>query len=111
MASLSRELARWVHALRYEDLPPAVVDRAKGVTLHCLASVLVGSQTAPGRQAVKLITDEESGVRQGATILVDYDYDEPLRHEPDARVRSLAEAADWILARDHRRAAHSPKTT
>ena len=45
MASLSRELARWVDALRYEDLPPAVVDRAKGVTLHCLASVLVGSQT------------------------------------------------------------------
>jgi hypothetical protein len=71
MASLSRELARWVSALRYEDLPPAVVDRAKGVTLHCLASVLVGAQTAAGRQAIKLITDEESGVKQGATILVD----------------------------------------
>src|SRR5512134_719720 len=71
MASLSRELAQWVAALRYEDLPPAVVDRAKGVTLHCLASVLVGAQTAGGRQAVKLITDEERGVQQGATILVD----------------------------------------
>ena len=71
MASLSRELARWVSALRYEDLPPAVVDRAKGVTLHCLASVLVGSQTPPGRQAVKLVVDEESGVKRGATIMVD----------------------------------------
>jgi hypothetical protein len=29
MASLSRELARWVAALRYEDLPPAVVDHGK----------------------------------------------------------------------------------
>ena len=30
-ASMSRQLAQWVAGLRYEDLPPAVVDRAKGV--------------------------------------------------------------------------------
>ena len=71
MASLSRQLAQWAAALRYEDLPPAVVDRAKGVTLQCLASVLIGSQTAAGRQAVKLIRDEELGVRHGATVMVD----------------------------------------
>jgi 2-methylcitrate dehydratase PrpD len=71
MTSLSRQLARWVVGLRYEDLPPAVVDRAKGVTLHGLTSVLLGSQTSGGRQAVKLITEEEAGVRSGATIMVD----------------------------------------
>lgn len=71
MASLSRQLARWIVGLRYEDLPSEVVDRAKGVTLHALASVLVGSQTSAGRNAVKLITDEEAGVRNGATIMVD----------------------------------------
>jgi D-glycero-D-manno-heptose 1,7-bisphosphate phosphatase len=38
----------------------------------------------------------------GATILVDYQYDEPVPREPDARVRSLAEAVDWILGRDRR---------
>lgn len=70
MASLSRQLARWIVGLRYEDLPPEVVDRTKGVTLHALASVLIGSQTAPGRNAVKLIKDEETGVRNGATIMV-----------------------------------------
>src|SRR5450759_618369 len=70
MASLSRQLAQWVVGLRYEDLPPAVVDRARGVTLHTLASVLIGSQTRDGRQAVKLITEEEAGVRKGATIMV-----------------------------------------
>jgi D-glycero-D-manno-heptose 1,7-bisphosphate phosphatase len=32
-----------------------------------------------------------------ATILVDYDYDEPLRQPPDHRVKSLTEAADVIL--------------
>src|ERR671914_2665318 len=71
MASLSRQLAQWVVGLRYEDLPPEVVDRAKGVTLHSLASVLLGSQAPGGRQAVQLITGEESGVGQGATIMVD----------------------------------------
>jgi len=70
MASLSRQLAQWVVALRYDDLPPEVVDRAKGVTLHSLASVLLGSQSSSGRQAVQLITDEEAGVRNGASIMV-----------------------------------------
>ena len=71
MASLSRQLAQWIAGLSYEDLPPEVVDRAKGVTLHALASVLLGSQFAAGKQAIKLISDEEAGVRKGATIMVD----------------------------------------
>src|SRR2546430_572442 len=70
MASLSRQLAQWVVGLRYEDLPPDVVDRAKGVTLHSLASVLLGSQSRDGQQAVQLITAEEAGVRHGASIMV-----------------------------------------
>jgi len=71
MASLSRQLAQWVVGLRYEDLPPDVVDRAKGVTLQGLASVLLGSLTPGGRQAIKLISEEEAGVKHGATIMVD----------------------------------------
>ena len=71
MVSLSRQLAQWVVRLRYDDLPPAVVDRAKGVTLHSLASVLLGSQTSSGQQAVQLIIAEEEGVKNGATIMVD----------------------------------------
>jgi len=71
MASLSRQLAQWVAGLRYEDLPPAVIDRAKGVTLQGLGSVLLGSQTRDGRQAIALMVDDEAGVRNGATIMVD----------------------------------------
>src|SRR2546427_5396978 len=70
MASLSRQFAQWIVGLRYEDLPPEVVDRAKGVTLHSLASVLLGSQARDGQQAVQLITAEEAGVRHGASIMV-----------------------------------------
>jgi 2-methylcitrate dehydratase PrpD len=71
MASLSRQLAQWVVGLRYQDLPADVVDRAKGLTLQGLASVLLGSLTPGGQQAVKLIVEEEAGVRTGATIMVD----------------------------------------
>ena len=39
--SLSRHFAAFVANLRYDDLPPAVADRAKGVTLQALSSALV----------------------------------------------------------------------
>jgi D-glycero-D-manno-heptose 1,7-bisphosphate phosphatase len=44
--------------------------------------------------------DIEAGRSAGcrAAILVDYGYDEGPPVTPDARVRSLAEAADWILS-------------
>jgi D-glycero-D-manno-heptose 1,7-bisphosphate phosphatase len=45
--------------------------------------------------------DVEAGRAAGcATVLIDTGYAGPLAHEPDLRVSSLAEAADWILARD-----------
>ena len=46
--SLSRQFAQWVVGLRYEDLPAAVVDRVKGLTLQNLASALVGVRVACG---------------------------------------------------------------
>src|ERR1700694_3308132 len=70
MTSLSRQLAQWVVGLRYEDLPPAVVDRAKGVTLQAIASALLGSQMPAGGQAVKFVIEDETAARNGATILV-----------------------------------------
>jgi D-glycero-D-manno-heptose 1,7-bisphosphate phosphatase len=43
--------------------------------------------------------DIEAGRRAGclAAILIDYGYHEKLTEEPDARLQSLSEAADWIL--------------
>lgn len=35
----------------------------------------------------------------GATVLIDYRYDEAMPQEPDARVGSLAEAVEWWLTR------------
>ena len=69
MESISRQLAQWAAGLRYEDLPPTVIDRAKGVTLQSLTSVLIGSTFGAGKQALKMIADEEAGVKKGATLL------------------------------------------
>jgi D-glycero-D-manno-heptose 1,7-bisphosphate phosphatase len=45
--------------------------------------------------------DLEAGRAAGccATILVDYAYAEDIPNEPDVRVTSMSEAADWILTR------------
>jgi len=71
MPSLSRQLADWVWNLKYEDLPPPVLDRARGVTLHGLASALVGHGRAETAQSLALMKEEEAGGGGAATVLVD----------------------------------------
>src|SRR6266851_1142145 len=67
--SQSREFAAFVAGLAYEDLPPAVVDRAKGVTLQALSSALVAHRMPASRQALALMQDEEAGAGGRATVL------------------------------------------
>jgi hypothetical protein len=67
--SLSRDFAAFVANLRYDDLPPAVVDRAKGVTLQALSSALVGREFPTARQALALMQEEEAGGGGAATVL------------------------------------------
>jgi 2-methylcitrate dehydratase PrpD len=69
--SLSRDFAAFVANLRYENLPPQVVDRAKGVTLQALASALVAHDMPSSRQALALMRDEEAGGAGIATVLCD----------------------------------------
>lgn len=67
--SLSRDFGAFVAALRYEDLPPEVVDRAKGVTLQALSSALVAHDMPASRQALALMQEEEAGGGGAATVL------------------------------------------
>jgi len=67
--SLSRELAGFVAGLGYDDLPPAVVDRAKGVTLQALTSALVAHEMPASQQALALMQEEEAGGGGAATVL------------------------------------------
>jgi 2-methylcitrate dehydratase PrpD len=67
--SLSRELAAFVTGLEYDALPPAVVDRAKGVTLQALTSALVAHDMPASKQALALMQEEEAGGGGNATVL------------------------------------------
>ena len=67
--SLSREFAAFVASLTYDELPPEVVDRAKGVTLQALSSALVAHDTPASRQALALMRQEEAGGGGAATVL------------------------------------------
>jgi hypothetical protein len=67
--SLSREFAAFVAKLAYHDLPPEVVDRAKGVTLQALSSALVAHDMPASRQALALMQEEEAGDGGAATVL------------------------------------------
>ena len=67
--SLSRAFAVFVANLRYEDLPVAVVDRAKGVTLEALSSALVAHDMPASKQALALMQEEEAGGGGVATVL------------------------------------------
>src|SRR5260370_35164103 len=67
--SLSRDLAGFVANLRYDNLPAAVVDRAKGVTLEALCSALVGRDFPASRQALALMQEEEAGGGGAAPVL------------------------------------------
>src|SRR5262245_32854862 len=67
--SLSREFAAFVANLRYDDLPPAVVDRVKGVTLQALSSALIARDMPASRQALALMQEEEVGGGGAATVL------------------------------------------
>jgi hypothetical protein len=67
--SMSRQFATFVANLKFEDLPPDVVDRAKGVTLEALTSALVAHEMPASRQALALMQEEEAGGAGVATVL------------------------------------------
>jgi 2-methylcitrate dehydratase PrpD len=71
MASISRKFAEWVVGLKFEDLPPDVVDRAKGLTLHAFSSALLGRGFPDTEQALRMMREEEAGGGGAATVIVD----------------------------------------
>jgi D-sedoheptulose 7-phosphate isomerase len=72
-----------------KPLPGMLLEAARKHNIDLAASFMVGDRWR----------DIEAGYNAGCrTILIDYGYSEkPPGHDPDLRVRSLREAADWII--------------
>src|SRR5256712_7195707 len=74
---LAVQLGEFVAALRFEDLPPAVVDKAKAVVNHAVTVGMAGfgaARTAAARRAVlahERLGERHVGAGQGATLWVD----------------------------------------
>ena len=72
-----------------KPMPGMIIEAARKHNIDLAASFMVGDRWR----------DIDAGYNAGCkTILIDYGYSErPPDHEPDLRVRSLREAADWII--------------
>src|SRR5437867_6764762 len=74
---LAVQLGEFVAGLRFDDLPPAVVDKAKACVNHALTVGLVGHDMARSRAARRVVLQHETlgtrrvGSGQGATVWVD----------------------------------------
>src|ERR1700709_1731812 len=68
--SMSRQFGEFVANLKYENLPPEVVDRAKSCTLQALMSALLAVDMKPSKEALALMQEEEAGGGGVATVLV-----------------------------------------
>jgi hypothetical protein len=69
--TLARKLARFAMGLRYEDLPPAVLDKAKACILHCIGVGLAGHGSGAVRAArATILAEEGQHGNTGSTIMV-----------------------------------------
>ena len=74
---LAVRLGEFVARLRFEELPPAVVDKAKAFVNHAVTVGLVGADNARTAAARRAVIEHESlgprrvGAGQGATLWVD----------------------------------------
>ena len=63
----TKELVRFAAHLRFSDLPPAVVEKAKEIALHAWAVQLAGS-TLPWSQTVYRYVQEQGGAAQSTVL-------------------------------------------
>ena len=68
--SIARTFAKWSANLKYEDLPPEVVDKVRSLILTHLVSAVFGAQMKAAQETIHMVKQEE-GKPDGATILVD----------------------------------------
>lgn len=62
-----RAMAQWVAEVKYEDLPPRVIEKAKYQVLNALAAMHAGYKYAPGRVVIDHVVD--LGGRGSCTII------------------------------------------
>jgi len=55
VAGETKRICEWVHGLRYEDIPPRVIEKAKDQLMSILGAILAGSQTEAGKIIISAV--------------------------------------------------------
>ncbi len=66
----TRELVSFIHGLRFEQLPPAVVEKTKLCMLNMIGVMLAGASTRIGKMHIELAKESGGGI-QDATLIGD----------------------------------------
>jgi D-glycero-D-manno-heptose 1,7-bisphosphate phosphatase len=88
----------------HDDADACACRKPRPGLLLAPATIDVGTSIMVGDRWRDIDAGKAAGCRW--TILIDYGYAEKLLHEPDVRVSSLSEAAEWILTHEDRRPSH-----
>lgn len=69
MTAVTKQLSSYIVETKYEDIPPAVIDRAKNLLLHTVGVSLAALELQQGKDATTIAKEFSSGNGSGAATL------------------------------------------
>ena len=66
---ITKQLSRYIVETKYEDIPPAVIDRAKNLLLHTVGVSLAALELKQGKDAITIAKEFSSGNGDGVATL------------------------------------------
>jgi len=66
---ITKQISKYIVETKYEDIPPAVIERAKNLLLHTVGVSLAALELQQGKDAVELAKELSSGNGQGNATL------------------------------------------
>jgi 2-methylcitrate dehydratase PrpD len=69
ITDITKQLSRYIIETKYEDIPPAVAERAKNLILHTIGVSLAGLDLQQGKDALELAKEMSAGDAPGVATL------------------------------------------
>lgn len=66
---ITKQISKYIVETKYEDIPPAVIERAKNLLLHTVGVSLAALELKQGKDAVTLAKELSSGAGEGVATL------------------------------------------
>ena len=89
----TKQIVSWVKNLKYEDIPPMVVDRVKMFMIHCCGVSLCAKDIEGMQKAIEIAKEISPGKEGGATL-----WGDGAKVSPEAALfaaSAMADCLDW----------------